>query len=178
MEGKVAEIIDQYTIAINIGQDQGVLKGMRFQVIKPNIKITDPQTTETLGEYDYIKATVEIVNVYEKFSIAKSYDTITTSILPFPAFAKKQVKKIPADYYAVERNIQIGDYVRLLVGKKIVTYVKCDNCGKEFKSPIQIKNLSKTIIKDNQGICPNCNQETLIENRNMVNKNSGNESLT
>lgn len=170
MEGRVAEIIDQYTIAINIGQDQGVLKGMKFQVIKPNIKIKDPQTEEILGEYDLIKATVEIVDVDEKFSIAKSYDTISTSFLPFPKFKNKQVKKIPADSYAVEKNIQIGDYVRLFVEKKIITYVKCDNCEKEFKSPIQVKNLAKNVIKKSKGFCPHCNQETLIENRNMENR--------
>ncbi|MBA7689851.1 hypothetical protein ES703_98362 [subsurface metagenome] len=93
MEGNVSEIINQYSIAINIGKDKGVSKGMKFHVLAPNIVIDDPQTGEKLGEFDYIKATVEVKTVYEKFSIAESCETITTLALPFPTFTSKKINK-------------------------------------------------------------------------------------
>lgn len=170
MKGNVSEIIDQYTIAINIGKDKGVSNGMKFHVLEPNITIKDPQTEETLGEFDYIKATVEVITVYEKFSLAKSCETITTFVLPFPTITSEKRKKLLADSYRVNMKIEIGDHIRLIEAK-MITYVKCHNCGKEFKSPIQVKDLAKTIIQGNTVVCPHCNQETLIENKNMVNKN-------
>lgn len=170
MEGKVSEIIDQYTIAINIGKDKGVSNGMKFHVLEPNITIKDPQTGETLGEFDYIKATVEIITVYERFSIARSCETITTLVLPFPSITSEKRKKLLADSYRANMKIGIGDIVRL-IKSNMITYVKCSNCGKEFKSPIQVKNLAETIIQGNKGVCPHCNQEILIENKNMFNKN-------
>lgn len=52
----------------------------------------------------------------------------------------------------------------------MTTYVICDNCGNRFKSPIQIANLGTNVIQGNRTICPKCNQETLVENRNMLNE--------
>lgn len=170
MEGRVSEIIDHYTIAMNIGEDKDVSNGMKFHILEPKIPIKDPETGEELGEYDYIKATVEITTVYEKFSIAKSCETITSLVLPFPSMTSAKLKKLLADSYRVNMKINIGDHVRL-IEPKMITYVKCYNCKKEFRSPIQVNDLAKTVIKGNKGICPHCNQETLIENENMFNKN-------
>ena len=145
MECKVSEIIDEYRIAINIGKDKSVSNGMRFHVLEPNIIIKDPETGDILGEFDYIKATIEIITVYERFSIARSCETITTFVLPFPSITSKKTKKILADSYRANMKIKIGDNVRLITSS-MITYVKCDSCGKEFKSPIQVKDLTKTII--------------------------------
>ena len=52
----------------------------------------------------------------------------------------------------------------------MTTYVICDNCGKKFRSPFQIANLGPNIIlSKNRTTCSHCNQETLVENRNIVN---------
>ena len=53
----------------------------------------------------------------------------------------------------------------------MTTFVICDNCGKKFQSPIQIAKLGPNIVVEkNRTNCPHCNQETLIENRNIVNE--------
>ena len=52
----------------------------------------------------------------------------------------------------------------------MTTYVICDNYGNKFESPIQVANLETVVIQGNRTICPNCNQETLVENRNMLNE--------
>ncbi len=52
----------------------------------------------------------------------------------------------------------------------MTTYVICDNCSGRFKSPIQVQNLETNTIKGNRTKCPLCHEETLIENRNMINE--------
>ncbi len=52
----------------------------------------------------------------------------------------------------------------------MTTYVICDNCGKKFESPIQVKNLATNQLKNNRVNCPFCKTMTLAENRNMVNE--------
>ncbi len=52
----------------------------------------------------------------------------------------------------------------------MTTYVICDNCKKKFISPIQVGNLKTNIIQGNRSVCPNCNKETLVETRNMINE--------
>lgn len=51
----------------------------------------------------------------------------------------------------------------------MTTYVICDNCKRKFKSQYQIANLKTNIIKGNAEICPHCGQQTLAENKNMIN---------
>ena len=56
----------------------------------------------------------------------------------------------------------------------MTTYIICDNsqCGKKFKSPIQVANLEAQQLEIN-GVktkCPHCGTITLVEKRNMVNE--------
>ncbi|NQE04351.1 hypothetical protein C5S32_00635 [ANME-1 cluster archaeon GoMg1] len=67
IEGKVAEIVDEYTVVINRGQEHGVEEDMRFVIYEPGEEIKDPETDESLGKFEYVKAKVEVVNVQEKF---------------------------------------------------------------------------------------------------------------
>ena len=53
----------------------------------------------------------------------------------------------------------------------MTTYVMCDNCGKKFKSPIQVANLEAQLeISGNKTKCPHCGNITLVEKRNMINE--------
>lgn len=52
----------------------------------------------------------------------------------------------------------------------MTTYVICDNCGAKFTSPIQVSNLETNLVSGNPAQCPECNQITPVENRNMINE--------
>ena len=52
----------------------------------------------------------------------------------------------------------------------MTTFVICKNCGKKFKSPIQVVNLEKNVVENNYVDCPHCNKQTLTEKDNMVNE--------
>jgi hypothetical protein len=75
--GKVAEILDRYTLAINRGVDDGVEIGMIFAVIGAGGEIIDPDTDKPLGPRPVEKLRVKVTDVYEKFSVAQTYRLVT-----------------------------------------------------------------------------------------------------
>jgi len=74
IEGKVASVLNERELAINIGVEQGVKEGMKFKVLaeKPT-EILDPETGEILGELDREKVRVRVLEVREKFSVCRTY---------------------------------------------------------------------------------------------------------
>lgn len=87
IKGKVAEIVDEYTVVINRGHEHGVEEDMRFVIYELGEEIKDPKTEEYLGKFEYVKAKVEVVNVQEKFSTAKTYETHTMTMPAIQAIA-------------------------------------------------------------------------------------------
>jgi hypothetical protein len=68
--GRVIRILDRQTLVLNVGSEQGVENGMRFNIYTPGERITDPETGEDLGGYRARKATVVARSAYPKFTIA------------------------------------------------------------------------------------------------------------
>ena len=69
IEGKVAKILDEYSIVINIGRNNGVVNGMVFAVfVQSDEEVKDPDSGEALGKLENIKEHVFVANVQDKFS--------------------------------------------------------------------------------------------------------------
>ena len=69
IEGKVAKILDEYSIVINIGRNNGVVNGMVFAVfVQSDEEIKDPDSGEALGKLENIKEHVFVAHVQDKFS--------------------------------------------------------------------------------------------------------------
>ncbi len=111
IKGKITNIIDQYTIAINIGQNQNVTKGMIFKIIAKVVEIKDPDTKEVLGQIEIEKDRVQIYQVQEKFSLAETIGTVRESIGPMYSFAQIVQKKLTGATPEVDRTIHVGDEV-------------------------------------------------------------------
>ena len=74
ISGKVARILNSREIVINIGEIDGVMAGMYFDVLDPkgqNIK--DPDTGEILGSMDRPKIRVKVTKVQDKLSLAATF---------------------------------------------------------------------------------------------------------
>lgn len=72
VEGKVAKILGQGEIVINRGRGHGVRHGMVFEVFAPEgEEVWDPDTGETLGTVEDVKAKAEVTEVKEKLSVAR-----------------------------------------------------------------------------------------------------------
>lgn len=69
---KVIKIIDQYSIVINGGLNDDVSIGDKIEIYLEGDEITDPfNNNEVLGTLDFIKDTLEVTEVYSKFSVCK-----------------------------------------------------------------------------------------------------------
>jgi hypothetical protein len=74
LSGKVAEVLNERQLVINIGARDGVEAGMRFAVLgaKPII-IHDPDTGEELDALDPEKIRVQATVVRERVAICETY---------------------------------------------------------------------------------------------------------
>ena len=84
IRGKVARVLNEEELALNIGAANGVTVGMIFDIIE-TIQITDPDTSKLLGKVERPKISLEIVEVQEQLSVASSFDKfiILENIGPF-----------------------------------------------------------------------------------------------
>jgi hypothetical protein len=79
--GKVARILNDRDIALNIGTDQGVSIGMFFDVLDTaGEEIRDPETNELLGSVDRVKVRVKVTRVQEKLSVASTFEKVRVNI--------------------------------------------------------------------------------------------------
>lgn len=127
---KIIKIMDEYTVIINSGSNDGVQPGDRFQILdtKGNA-VKDPDTGETLGYLDLIKDTVKVTEVQEKICFCSSLeavginDLLATNLMnlnnSLPFSGRKQRLNVDLDDVTGGREksdvpIKIGDKVRLL----------------------------------------------------------------
>lgn len=75
---RVVKVIDPFTLVINLGSNQGVMKGDQFLIysLEPEALI-DPETGENLGFLEIVKGTGSVTHVQEKMSTIKSNRTIS-----------------------------------------------------------------------------------------------------
>lgn len=69
--GKVAMVMDRGRLALNVGASSGVEQGDIFVVFEEGAEVVDPDSGESLGRIERVKATVSVVHVQEKLSLAE-----------------------------------------------------------------------------------------------------------
>lgn len=70
---KVVRIIDEQSIMLNCGAQQGIMVGDMFYIrSKCKDIITDPDTHEVLAEMQKYKAKIEVVSVYDKICVCQN----------------------------------------------------------------------------------------------------------
>ena len=72
IEGKVAQILDEFTLILNVGRAQGVKEGMEFVIFAPGEEVTDPDTGESLGQWEMVKGHVVATHVQEKLCLCSA----------------------------------------------------------------------------------------------------------
>ncbi len=114
LKGKVASILGDYELAINLGKNAGVKLGMEFAVIGEKL-ITDPDSGKSLGSYKYDKVKVEVKQVEDKFSIASTMPTSSLGIpmldLGLTISHPKLRSDIALGLEEFDRNVSSGDVV-------------------------------------------------------------------
>ena len=79
IQGKVAKILNDRELVINRGSDNGVKKGMKFEVIEESEEVLDPDTQTSLGNITREKVRIKIDHVQPSLSIGRTYETYQVS---------------------------------------------------------------------------------------------------
>lgn len=78
VEGKVAKILGNNEFVINRGRNEGVRAGMMFEVFAPEgEEVWDPDTGETLGTVEDVKAHAEVIEAKERLAVARLHNIKT-----------------------------------------------------------------------------------------------------
>jgi hypothetical protein len=67
--GKVLKIFDGTSLLISLGAKDGLKRGDGFVVIEKGDEVTDPESGESLGNLEYVKAELVAVDVQERVSV-------------------------------------------------------------------------------------------------------------
>jgi len=71
--GKIAAVIDDTTLVLNVGSNDGAREGMVFAVVSAHQDIADPDSGESLGLWESVKARVVVSHVQERMCTARSF---------------------------------------------------------------------------------------------------------
>ena len=72
IEGKVAAIIDDTTLVLNVGSEQGVQEGMAFAIFALHGEIADPDSGQPLGRWEAVKARVVATHVQPRLCTVRA----------------------------------------------------------------------------------------------------------
>ena len=116
IRGKVARVLNEREVAINVGSAKGVVVGMYFDVIEDE-EIRDPDTREVLGSIDRPKVGLQVTHVQEKLSVAM---TRTWSLkLPKWITEYETLKKEWVDLDENDSRVKVGDPVVQVIEERV-----------------------------------------------------------
>ena len=72
IRGKVAKILNEFQLVLNIGASEGVASGMQFIIYQEGEEILDPESGNSLGNLELVKGKIEIYHIQESLSLAQS----------------------------------------------------------------------------------------------------------
>ncbi|UCF04871.1 MAG: hypothetical protein JSV33_13250 [bacterium] len=70
--GKVLRIFDETSLLVNLGKKDGLKRGDMVVVVEKGEEVKDPDSGESLGEFELIKAELIAVDVQERLSILRT----------------------------------------------------------------------------------------------------------
>lgn len=121
---KVIKIISDSEILINAGANKKLAQGTSLDIFITGEEIFDPDTNESLGTLDTVKATVEVDTVYPQMALCKKIEYSTTNLIESisNSINVKKVKRLKIDPSEIsgglssDLTIHIGDLVRTSLG--------------------------------------------------------------
>lgn len=92
-QAKVAEVIDQYKVVLNVGAIDGVEVKDQFVIYRLGNNILDPDTGEDLGVYEEVVGRGVVTYVQEKISTLESSEVVDGQ--------PKIIRRKPVSHYAL-----------------------------------------------------------------------------
>lgn len=116
IEGRVADVINKYTVVVNLGSADGVKETHRYGIYSESDPIEDPETGEELGTMEYKLAEVKPTKIDEKKSKMKSDEMVGGVNLDFANPFKPRTKELTdsPEFKHGDSNVKLGDKVKFL----------------------------------------------------------------
>jgi hypothetical protein len=70
--GRVAAIIDDTTLVLSVGSDNGVCEGQWFAIVSAHDEVFDPDTGDSLGQWESVKGRVVVTHVQAHMATVRS----------------------------------------------------------------------------------------------------------
>ncbi|MBM4045428.1 MAG: hypothetical protein FJ279_09955 [Planctomycetes bacterium] len=67
--GKVAKILDEYNLIINVGREHGVTQGLGFVVFTEGEEVIDPDTRQPLAKWEIVKGRIVAAHVQDRITV-------------------------------------------------------------------------------------------------------------
>ena len=116
---KIVKIINEYKVIVNAGKNESILEDDIFEVYEPGHEVFDPDTKESLGTLDFIKAKLRVVDVLPKMCICenrdqrlKTLDSVINMTYNQKTPLNVDSKDISGGFEGINKKIRIGDFVR------------------------------------------------------------------
>lgn len=118
---KIVKIISEYKVVVNAGSNCSIREDDILEVYQPGQEVTDPETGESLGTLDFVKAKLRVVDVFPRMCVCENRDTQKTTLIDivqnFSPYQEKlplnvQTTDISGGYEEVDKKIKVGDLVR------------------------------------------------------------------
>ncbi len=117
---KIVKIISEYKVVVNAGSNSYINEGDTLEVFQPGQEVTDPDTGESLGTLDFVKAKLRVVDVFPKMCVCENRDSEKKSIITIAqsfTYEEKlplnvQTTDISGGYEGIDKKIKVGDLVR------------------------------------------------------------------
>lgn len=119
IQGKVAKVLTEYSVVLNVGSDHGVTEGMKFAVLSKPVAVYDPDSGNEIGNVSLTIGRVEVYEVHPKFSLAGTY--VFSGPLPYVTLLERPSRKrekLPVDNIdlaSVQEKIKEGNLVKQIV---------------------------------------------------------------
>lgn len=127
----VVHVLDDYSVVINKGSEQGVVQGDTYLVYALGPELKDPETKESLGRLEVVRGRAVVQHVQEKVSTLESieFDEISgtrkiirrqgVSGLAALSMGVPKTEEVEEGPERIKRglNVETGDFAKFLASK-------------------------------------------------------------
>ena len=131
---RIAKIIDDKTVVINAGENEGIILGTKFYILKEKgEEVIDPETKKSLGNLISIKEEVEAVTVLDHMCICQHFSSSIASTLfsSTKSLFESGIKTLNVDDTEITGGLFVDEPIKVGDKVKLVKEVKTNNYGGE-----------------------------------------------
>ena len=136
INGKVAALIDDTTLVLNVGFQEGVQEGMSFVIFAEYQEILDPDSGEPLGKWEMVKAQVVVDHVQERMCTVRS--------------ALVSEKDRPGTLSAMMVQHSFGQYGQQSAERESLDISSRDSSGRPQVQPIALGDRARSVERQDE----------------------------